>query len=82
MFVNLEPISLFRHPVVRPRNDRAEITRQHHKKTNQTQTKIPQMGDFYFGIYFFLGKRTAAWAAAKRAIGTRNGEQDTELNPT
>ena len=52
------------------------------KKVFTQLKKIPQTGDFYFGIYFFLGKRTAAWAAAKRAIGTRNGEQDTELNPT
>ena len=36
-------------------------------------------GDFF---YFLRGNLTAACAAAKRAIGTRNGEQDTELNPT
>ena len=33
-------------------------------------------------IVYFFSLRTAACAAAKRAIGTRYGEQDTYVNPT
>lgn len=34
-----------------------------------------------WGIFYLRGNLTAACAAAKRAIGTRNGLHDTELNP-
>ena len=32
-------------------------------------------------LHYFRGNLTAAWAAARRAIGTRNGLHETELNP-
>jgi|BioPla2DNA2_1021312.scaffolds.fasta_scaffold05258_7 hypothetical protein len=45
---------------------------------NNCELKKPAFkAGFYKNIYHSIYYSIAAWAAAKRAIGTRNGEQET-----